>query len=270
MNSGTHHQPYYNGNLPKVLVLGGWSPGPLTYLQHRFRDRCAFIEPEIPMPFFRGGCCSCCCNLHVLFLVAGIVAAWYIIRVLVAQDKHSGFILFLCILFVLATLILHIRLCIAFLVRSSIRLGTQIAKNEIHQRSTPNDDVRVIIGFSWGGGVLANFYCHHQKQQDHQDDEEQKFPSMIFLAPTTSPMSLIALQKDPPLYLTISPPQKENVHVFHATNDGFCPYPERWERTGATTHMCRDNHVFQKRSSQQMIGDVLESLLSGSSSNVLL
>jgi len=304
MSTGFQHQDpnHYHDNLQKVLILGGWSPGPLHYLRHRFRNRCIFIEPEIPMPFW-SGLCSCCCNVYIFLIVGGIVVASYVIRFLVISNSN-GFLLFLWILLIIGALFVYVRFCIAILVRSSIRIGSQIAQNEIHQCSiipnhnnnnnnnnnelqqhhgTNNDGIRVIIGFSWGGGILANLYWNYQQrqynvlsngQEQHlQDDTEQQqqqrqFPSMMFLAPTTTPMSKIALQKDPPLFMRLSSDhRKENVHVFHATNDGFCPYPERWERTGATTHMCRDTHIFQTRSSQQLIGDVLESLLSSSSTH---
>merc|ERR1719429_552724 len=40
----------------RVLVLGGWSPGPLDVLRSRFRDT-DFHEPNIPMP--PAGCRWC-------------------------------------------------------------------------------------------------------------------------------------------------------------------------------------------------------------------
>ena len=34
----------------RVLVLGGWSPGPLDALRRTFRSECVFFEPTLQMP----------------------------------------------------------------------------------------------------------------------------------------------------------------------------------------------------------------------------
>ena len=33
----------------RVLVLGGWSPGPLDFLRERFANECVFLEPALHM-----------------------------------------------------------------------------------------------------------------------------------------------------------------------------------------------------------------------------
>ena len=34
----------------RVLILGGWSPGPLDFLRERFATACVFVEPALHMP----------------------------------------------------------------------------------------------------------------------------------------------------------------------------------------------------------------------------
>jgi hypothetical protein len=90
-------------------------------------------------------------------------------------------------------------------------------------------------------------------------------PPTVMIAPTTSLVASVAMEKDAALRIAKS--HNENIdgkiHVVHGTADtAFCPNQERWNTIdGLTLHRVPDNHVFFKRTSQRVLADILTILL---------
>lgn len=92
------------------------------------------------------------------------------------------------------------RVTIALIVRFSIYHGARNAAKSI------TGSTRLVIGFSWGGGV-----AHWLRSSGGWNG-----PTLL-LAPTSIAMASIALTKVPPL------PRPDNVAVITAALDDFCP-----------------------------------------------
>jgi hypothetical protein len=124
-----------------VLVVGGWSPGPLLYLSSVLTSYNVVQPRRLPMPPFPG---SWCC--HPKFLLASIVCGifWWLScqpNVNVAWKLLS----------IVATLLM-IRVVAATAVRTSIDMATDSCLEAIR----PYNRNIVLIGFSWGGAVGTN------------------------------------------------------------------------------------------------------------------
>jgi hypothetical protein len=230
-----------------VLVLGGWSPGPLNLLKWRFRERCTFVEPEIPMPPVG---VSWCVDPFCVLLVADLGLAPWLCSWLSSNARFSAAALILATGAVLIAAAVWARLCVAGLVRGAVRVGTQRAALLIRQRS-----VNIVMGFSWGGGVAAELLRQGRLGTSCT-------PAALLLAPTTAAIARFTLQDDPARVVHIDASDQGRVHVFHASDDGFCPDAQRecWEQTGATTHTCQDTHVFESASSLDEISRAFQSL----------
>ena len=228
------------GGEPRILILGGWSPGPLNHLKNFLQQRnCVVIEPSIPMPPMG---CSWCCDISMVALVCVVGLMLWGCQI-AGSLKNLGMIIGTRILLVAVSLVL-IRLCIAWLVRRSIDKGVQHAKRFLPPTT-------IVIGFSWGGCVAAELLRRERIREQ---------PATIMIAPTTALVAAIALQRDVASVLTIQ--DSTQVHVFHGRQDGaFCPHADRWESTGVTLHWCNDNHVFLRQDSIQALVQTLAELL---------
>jgi hypothetical protein len=229
-----------------VLIVGGWSPGPLPYLKRYFQRRCTFLEPSIPMPPVGFSWCLDCGMVMLLLVIA--VAIWACVA-LPDYIYNRAWLTATRVLVVMASLVLA-RLCVAAVVRGSISKGVHIAETCMRHHK-----VAVMIGFSWGGGVVAEMLRLGLVGGPGQ-------PSVLLIAPTTALVASIAMRKDAPRTIRVADGLGHSVHVFHATHDEtFCPHRDRWELTGVTTHICGDNHVFCRRESLRALSDVLANLL---------
>lgn len=226
-----------------VLILGGWSPGPLNYLKYGRRN-CIFLEPKIPTPPMGWSWCwdwSVVCFFAVL--VTMIWSTHAVGPILAAQHTQATVILTQIGLVLFSLLLL--RLCLAWIVRSSIRRGVRLAKSYLN-------DVTVVIGFSWGAGILAELVRLELVGKPTQ-------ASALLICPTSTVMAQLALQRDPALGIR----EAQHVHVYHGRYDGFfCPNADRWEQAaGVTLHWCEDNHVMMKKESIQAMTETLDELV---------
>ena len=239
-----------NVGSPTVLILGGWSPGPLIYLKRAFYGRCTFLEPTIPMPFV--GFSWCHDGSIFLLLVVVALAIWACVAF--ADYINSRVWLAMARLAVVVLSLILSRLCVAAIVRGSISKGVNVATTCMQHHN-----VAVVIGFSWGGGVVAEML-----RQGLVGGHRQ--PAVLLIAPTTALMASFAMKKDAPLTIRMADDMSERVHVFHGTGDeAFCPHYDRWGITGASFHLIHDNHVFCRQESVQEIADVLAALIRSNS-----
>ena len=132
-----------------VLVVGGWSPGPLCYLQSVMTTRsCIVVQPRtLPMPPFPSG--SWCCHPRVLLSMALCgVFMW------LAMRQHQSILW--NVLAILATLV-SLRILAAVAVRTSIQVGARSCLETIQHLH--HDNKLVLVGFSWGGAVSFFVFC---------------------------------------------------------------------------------------------------------------
>jgi hypothetical protein len=154
---------------------------------------------------------------------------------------------------IFSAMLVAIRYCIAWVVRGSMAKGVAIA-----QRTIVEQNVNVVIGFSWGGAVVADML-----QMGYVGGEGQ--PSVMLIAPTTALVATIAMKEDPALLVRATTEMQSRIHVFHATDDGtFCPHSHRWDQTGVTFHRSHPSHVFCHRESIQELAVALMFLLDDS------
>jgi hypothetical protein len=129
-----------NNERPVVLVVGGWSPGPLLYLQQVLASRRSLVvQPRnLSMPPFPG---SWCCNPMVLGMVA--ICGTFLWLTCVSHATIAWNIVAL-----VATLI-ALRFLVAVVVRTSIQVSAQSCLEATRQY----DGNVILLGFSWGGAV---------------------------------------------------------------------------------------------------------------------
>ncbi|CAE8700720.1 unnamed protein product [Polarella glacialis] len=228
----------------RVLVLGGWSPGPLEVLQSRFASDVDFEEPSIPMP--PAGLRWCLNPFWVLLLlvVFGLLPAWLSAPPALAQEDGTWAWIINCVVLLVVTPFL-LRFLVAGLVWFSIQDGVGTATRAIRQFEPD-----VVLAFSWGGGLA----CWLLAKQGWAGPT-------ILLAPTVKAMARICCCSPPKLP---RPTALGPVHVFQPEDDPFCPASqvEVLRAAGCEVHLLRDSHVLLKHGSVSEIATCLEQLLS--------
>ena len=200
-----------------MLILGGWSPGPLPQLAHTFRREANFID--ITSSLHTPPCgLAWCCNPWLAVLLGYLcgLVPWLLGRLWHDNlDRDLGtwarVALTLLLLFVSAVLA---RVLVAALVRYAVSVGVAQAARAINAHG-----VDVVVGFSWGGGLL----CWMLAQRRWEG------PSLL-LAPTVHAMGKCACIR-PRYRPSFDVPARGAgaVHIFHGRYDGFCP-PEQARR----------------------------------------
>jgi pimeloyl-ACP methyl ester carboxylesterase len=134
-------RPNTNTEGPVVLVVGGWSPGPLLYLQQVLASRPSVmvVEPRnLPMPPFPG---SWCCHPMILTMMA--ICGTFLWLACVQHRTIAWNLL------ALVASVVSIRLLAAVAVRTSIQVSAQSCLEATQQY----DGNVILLGFSWGGAV---------------------------------------------------------------------------------------------------------------------
>ncbi|CAJ1962847.1 unnamed protein product [Cylindrotheca closterium] len=226
---------------PDVIILGGWSPGPLLYLKDFLAsNQCRIVELQIPMPPIPGSWCldkAVCGTIGILILMIFGLA-------LHASDLH--WFLFAFIVFPI-----WFRILAVIVVRVSIKQGIQIALQAIRESEGRET---ILVGFSWGAAVLGEMVALGMIGRSDQ-------PLALLIAPTSSLVASVAKQRDAALRIRHSC-NSNRVFVVHGTADHtFCPNQERWQDTGASLHYLVDNHVFMRHPSQRQLINIAGSIL---------
>ena len=210
----------------EVLLLSGWSDGPLPYIHQTTGGR--YVPLQMPPCGLRW-----CWNPFTLLLV-GVIVAVYVgcdhAMELTSAAARGG-----AVVGILAAGCVAGRLCVAGIVRFAMWRGVQ---------DVLSVEPKLIIGFSWGGGVLHDVLASYDG------------PALL-LAPTSILMQKAALRRRS----SFRNPRK--VVVVCASSDEFCP-PETaalYERLGCQVHRVQDNHVLCRRSTLDLIMDTVDELL---------
>ena len=124
---------------PTLLVVGGWSPGPLIYLSSAMASYRVVQPRSLPMPPFPG---SWCCYPKVL-------SAWVVCGMFLWVSCQSGVKIAWKLLCIAATTLI-LRVLAAVAVRTSIETAANSCLEAIRPYHRNNV---VLIGFSWGGAV---------------------------------------------------------------------------------------------------------------------
>lgn len=156
--------------MPVVVLIGGWSPGPLIYLKRFLQTQqlCNVVEPKhLPMPPFPG---SWCWDINVIAMVTGLCLSFWLISRL--EPESSSVRLIIRILFG-SMVCVWFRFLAAVVVRSSIRKGVQLCLKE-----NRHEGHVILVAFSWGGAVSIlcqrNFFfpqrrsCHERRYSFRQ------------------------------------------------------------------------------------------------------
>ena len=210
----------------RVIVVGGWSPGPLPLLERRLPE----VEFEhvgcLPMPP-----CGCAWLANpflalLIFYVAWVAPTLGEMARGVANPGGATLIVLLVVLsFALAGAL------VAAIVRFSVWHGALLTRRAIGHGAPP----ALVIGFSWGGGVV------------HAMLAARSWPGpALLLAPTISAISSIEMRSAWPV---IAPDEAERTEVVMPMFDAFCPpsQVEDYRAAGVTVHVVRDDHVMCSR-----------------------
>jgi len=246
------------GQGTRIVIVGGWSPGPLGHLEQvLLAERCRdVVKPKnmnLWMPPFPG---IWCCNPYVV-LVSFVLGAT--IYLSITADVSA--------VLRLSIVVLALgwgRLLAALVVRTSIESSIRIISREGLAKDIDHNKV-FFIGFSWGGAIVAEMIARGMIGGLNQ-------PFALLIAPTTSLVAKVALQKDVPtrikeLVLSPSsppppPPNNNNtskITVVHGEYDvAFCPNQERWNHIpGVDLQTLPDNHVFLRSSTLRALKDIM-------------
>jgi hypothetical protein len=161
---------------PRVVVLGGWSAGPLLHLKRVLSSHgCMIVEPtNLPMPPIPG---TWCCNPIVLLMFTVFVGLLFLScgPLPLSIVRNSPLPIAVIRIVVLAAALVWFRLLAAAVVRTSIDTSIRLAETEIIRQEDPRDVL--MIGFSWGGavrhsclllfGVKASVDCEIQRCCPH-------------------------------------------------------------------------------------------------------
>lgn len=125
---------------PVILIVGGWSPGPLVYLKQFMTSRQSIIlQPRnLPMPPFPG---TWCCHPKVLFMFAAFASLLWL-----AGAEHASIA---WNILAIVAVIGWFRILAAVVVRTSIEMSAQSCLEVIREY----DENVLFLGFSWGGAV---------------------------------------------------------------------------------------------------------------------
>ena len=225
---------------PCVLILSGWSDGPLDNLRLNFPE-VQFVSVPIPTPPVG---CRWLLNPWLLFIASIVYFFSALLRYITKLSGGSaagqlvsqiGFIIFI---------IFSLRVLVARVVRYSINDGIRLATNAASKFQPV-----CIIGFSWGGGILWELL-------------DKWNGSVLLLAPTISAMSYISRSSP----LTTYSFETRRVAVVAGDNDPFCPPAQTkiLKDSGCAYYAVDDDHVLLEHGTQSLIAKILNEFISHS------
>lgn len=246
----------------RVLVLGGWSPGPLAllawaqtnedggveYPPGTFRKRrpLTFVDAEIPtppsgmrwlwnpwLPVFIVQLCLC------YWMTENIVKpSWRTYSSPTPSGSTPGIItVFVGVIGPVLLMAVGIRYIAAMVAWHAIQTCVAKAARELHK-----GDIDIVAAFSWGAGALCWLLKQHPELC-------QNVP-MLLMAPTASTMAFVAATSFP------SFKTNEIVTVALARDDPFCGTEQELmlRKTGAKIEGDLDGgHAFLEQEAQKVI-----------------
>lgn len=222
---------------PVVLVLSGWSEGPLDELRARLAPRVQFILLDIPTPPVGVRWLA---NPFLCVLLAEAVATAALFASLSALP--SGPALGLRLLLLLCTAA-AVRPTVGLLVGHALRTSCDAARRAIDAH-----DPDALVGFSWGGAVVWELLASGELQGR----------GALLLAPTVHAVHAVrGSSLQPSTVLTAA--TQARAHAVIPAYDGFCPPAQTAaiEASGVHTHTVADSHVLLGRASARLVSALL-------------
>ena len=230
---------------PHVLVLSGWSDGPLVPLCATF-PHVKFVKVTIPTP---PSGCRWLCNpflLVLLGIIGGTPAALRFVSNFGLSSATQVGAQFSLLLFIL----LALRATIARVVRYAINDGIDKTMKAISQFHPV-----AIVGFSWGGGVLWEMLTNKLT------NKIVKLVPCLLLAPTVSAMSYASLTG----ISTCTFEETGRVAIVCGDADPFCPLSQKTimvQCKGLTYYGVNDDHVLLEANTRALTAKILREYLS--------
>ena len=225
---------------PIVLLLSGWSDGPLQPLQLQFPS-VKFIKVNIPTP---PAGARWLWNPYLLAITLILYATPSLMRC-VASNISSTSIQYVLQLLLLLSLLSLLRVVVARVVRYAVADSTKTTLRAIEKYKPV-----AIVGFSWGGGVLYEML------------DQWKGPT-ILLAPTVSAINWVAMKECAHYTFDI---EKKRVAVVAGENDPFCPAGQKLllTKTSCEYYGVEDDHILSSNISRELTGEILGDFLARS------
>ena len=237
-------------NRIRVVIVGGWSPGPLNHLQavselHSHE----IIKPSrlnLYMPPFPG---LWCCHPMVLF---GAVCFPLTVYGACHPDVAINYTLLLLLILATGWSKFFFDCLVPVVVASSIEASI----GRIHRDGLNDYDPGnvLIIGFSWGGCVVAEMIARGMVGQANQ-------PAALLIAPTTSLVARVTKQDDVATQIArmnLDTEQPRITVVHGAFDTTFCPHQNRWNNVSGVDFLAMpDNHVFMTPASLEALENIL-------------
>jgi hypothetical protein len=249
-NHNNNNNDKFSERGTRIVIVGGWSPGPLRHLKRALRSQgcheiiepsnlSLFMPPTIPGLW--------CCHPAVIIMTLMLGATIYF-----AVTANTTLLLrILIILLALA----WCRFLVGVVVRTSIETSIRKIRREGLNADNIDHNRVLIIGFSWGGSIVADMIAKGMVGGENQS-------SALLIAPTTSLVASVALQEDAAskiaeLGLAQNYPTK--ITVVHGEYDvAFCPHQNRWNNISAVDlEILPDNHMFGMSSSLRALERIL-------------
>ena len=154
-----------------ILVLSGWSDGPLHPLQYHLNNEVQFIQVHIPTP---PAGCRWLLNPYLCLLLGLLYCTPMLFRSISSSVFPSSSLHYISIMGLVLLLCIALRKTVAYLVQYAVRDSVRIVTKAIEKYNPI-----AIVGFSWGAGILYEIL---DVWQGHA----------LLLAPTIFPISSIA------------------------------------------------------------------------------
>ena len=239
---------FFDFRMRRVLLLPGWSQGPLSVLRYAFPD-VNFVTLDIPTPpagtlWMR--------NRYFFCLLAFLCGCAVGVEKIVRDRPHLALLLVGALGFVF-----FVRLLVYNIVRRAVKDSMRAVLRAAAEKE-PVEEVAAIVGFSWGGGVLWQMLC-----EDATAKALAEVPALL-LAPTIQANIRCSGQRHPP------PREKEvdfsNVHIVSGRNDPFCPASQeeliaKQSKGGAHYHTVDDDHLLCSSGSRRLYCGILQQFL---------
>lgn len=242
---------------PSILLVPGWTPGPLkslyASLEREYPNGTIVMSSQrapLPMPPFTGWIFEWgfvqpfFCSMVALLLGVDAYFFW----------KHVATASWWSYLLLAGLHLAWLRFMTTWVTRKALQLGGQKILRLLEEH--PYD---ILICYSWGAAVVSNTLLLQQ---------HSALPSKVLLvAPTSAAVGAFA--KQPDVVLRLPNQLRQKLHVIHGQQDTmYCPHSERWEQRYDSTKnsnfkfsMLDDNHAFSRRSNRTLILDAAVELV---------
>lgn len=231
---------------PRVLQLTGWSDGPLRRIAQVFDGQVEILSVDLPMPGVGRTGFLWMKNPFIFATIGYIVCLPFIAKIML---EYFSPIVTLSLLLPCSVGIF--RCLLGATIYYAIRQGIKITADNI-RRFDPD----IVVGFSWGGGILAWLLA----------DGQWKGPALL-LSPTHYRMAQTAFLKAPRIRAdessSVAAQSGGRVKILYAPRDPFLPRAqiELFRIDGCGAELIDDDHTLCETKSLRVICDRFRELL---------